>query len=236
MLVEIADGEVYTIDAIMGKFNGEYGFHIGNELAAQVRDLLFDVSQMPVNIFEAKPERAVGFDEVLAAVLPDDASGELRDALSGRGVKCPYLQKPETTRTALPRSMALRGREQMKDYIAIQRRNGKLQESRDYWQGQTRRTRRVTTDKKAVSPPPETAYPELRGRHRGEGHQETSRASMTTFASGYDGKDELTYTEARRRAEAIAMKAGGQRCGRGRDLRAVQRPAGVSAVHHPVPL
>ena len=70
----------------MGKFNGEYGFHIGNELAAQVRDLLFDVSQMPVNIFEAKPERAVGFDEVLAAVLPDDASGELRDALSGRGV------------------------------------------------------------------------------------------------------------------------------------------------------
>ena len=86
MLVEIADGEVYTIDAIMGKFNGEYGFHIGNELAAQVRDLLFDVSQMPVNIFEAKPERAVGFDEVLAAVLPDDASGELRDALSGRGV------------------------------------------------------------------------------------------------------------------------------------------------------
>ena len=86
MLVEIADGEVYTIDAIMGKFNGEYGFHIGNELAAQVRDLFFDVSQMPVNIFEAKPERAVGFDEVLAAVLPDDASGELRDALSGRGV------------------------------------------------------------------------------------------------------------------------------------------------------
>lgn len=28
----------------------------------------------------------MGFDEVLAAVLPDDASGELRDALSGRGV------------------------------------------------------------------------------------------------------------------------------------------------------
>ena len=42
-------------------------------------------------------------------------------------------------------------REQMKDYIAIQRRNGKLQESRDYWQGQTRRTQRVTTDKKAVT-------------------------------------------------------------------------------------
>lgn len=86
ILVEIADGGTYTIDSIMGKFNEEYGYHISNELAAKVRDLLFDVSRMPVNLFEAKPERAVGFDEVLAAVVPDDSSGELRSALSGRGV------------------------------------------------------------------------------------------------------------------------------------------------------
>lgn len=86
ILVEIADGGTYTIDSIMRKFNEEYGYRISNELAAKVRDLLFDVSQMPVNLFEAKPERAVGFDEVLAAVVPDDSSGELRSALSGRGV------------------------------------------------------------------------------------------------------------------------------------------------------
>ena len=86
ILVEIADGGTYTIDSIMGKFNEEYGYHISNELAAKVPDLLFDVSRMPVNLFEAKPERAVGFDEVLAAVVPDDSSGELRSALSGRGV------------------------------------------------------------------------------------------------------------------------------------------------------
>lgn len=86
ILVEIADGGTYTIDSIMRKFNEEYGYRISNELAAKARDLLFDVSQMPVNLFEAKPERAVGFDEVLAAVVPDDSSGELRSALSGRGV------------------------------------------------------------------------------------------------------------------------------------------------------
>ena len=86
ILVEIADGGTYTIDSIMRKFNEEYGYRISNELAAKVRDLLFDVSQMPVNLFEAKPERAVGFDEVLAAVVPDDSSSELRSALSGRGV------------------------------------------------------------------------------------------------------------------------------------------------------
>ena len=229
MLVEIADGEIYTIDAIMGKFNGEYGFHIGNELAAQVRDLLFDVSQMPVNIFEAKPERAVGFDEVLAAVLPDDASGELRDALSGRGVnvltykagddadRIAKVNGVEGARFSLKEDTVSKNyaaileenellREQMKDYIDLQRRNGKLQESRDYWQGQTRRTKRVTTDKKAVS---RAARELIRsyGADLDAGDIAQDLQSLYDYlASGYDGKDELTYTEARRRAEAIAEK------------------------------
>ena len=229
MLVEIADGEVYTIDAIMGKFNGEYGFHIGNELAARVRDLLFDVSQMPVNIFEAKPERAVGFDEVLAAVLPDDASGELRDALSGRGVnvltykagddadRIAKVNGVEGARFSLKEDTVSKNyaaileenellREQMKDYIDLQRRNGKLQESRDYWQGQTRRTKRVTTDKKAVS---RAARELIRsyGADLDAGDITQDLQSLYDYlASGYDGKDELTYTEARRRAEAIAEK------------------------------
>lgn len=227
MLVEIADGEVYTIDAIMGKFNGEYGFHIGNELAAQVRDLLFDVSQMPVNIFEAKPERAVGFDEVLAAVLPDDASGELRDALSGRGVnvltykagddadRIAKVNGVEGARFSLKEDTVSKNyaaileenellREQMKDYIAIQRRNGKLQESRDYWQGQTRRTRRVTTDKKAVTAAAKQLIQNYGADIAVKDIQGDLQSLYDYIASGYDGKDELTYTEARRRAEDIA--------------------------------
>lgn len=41
-------------------------------------------------------------------------------------------------------------REQTKDYLALQRRNRALEASRDYWQGQTRRSQQVTTDRKAV--------------------------------------------------------------------------------------
>ena len=41
-------------------------------------------------------------------------------------------------------------REQTKDYLALRRRNRALEASRDYWQGQTRRSRQVTTDRKAV--------------------------------------------------------------------------------------
>lgn len=86
ILMEIADGGNYTIDSIMRRLNEEYHYHVGNELAAKIRDLLFDVSQMPVNLFEAKPERSVHFDEVLAAVLPDNVGSGLSDDLLAAGV------------------------------------------------------------------------------------------------------------------------------------------------------
>lgn len=99
-------------------------------------------------------------------------------------------------------------REQMKDYIAIQRRNGKLQESRDYWQGQTRRSQQVTTDRKAV----EKAAKALVKRYGAElsaeevqGIQSKLQRLYDYMASGRDGKDELTYSEARRRAEEIGQ-------------------------------
>lgn len=95
-------------------------------------------------------------------------------------------------------------REQMKDYIAIRRRNGKLQESRDYWQGQTRRTQRVTTDKKAVTAAAKQLIQNYGADIAVKDIQGDLQSLYDYIASGYDGKDELTYTEARRRAEVIA--------------------------------
>ena len=96
-------------------------------------------------------------------------------------------------------------REQMKDYIAIQRRNGTLQESRDYWRGQTRRTRRVTTDKKAVTAAAKQLIQNYGADIAVKDIQRDLQSLYDYIASGYDGKDELTYTEARRRAEDIAQ-------------------------------
>ena len=42
---------------------------------------------MPVGYFEAKPQRAVPFDEVLAAVVPNDISEELRNGLAKAGIQ-----------------------------------------------------------------------------------------------------------------------------------------------------
>lgn len=97
-------------------------------------------------------------------------------------------------------------REQTKDYLALQRRNRALEASRDYWQGQTRRTQQVTTDRKAV----EKAAKALVKRYGAElsaeevqGIQSKLQHLYDYMASGREGKDELTYSEARRRAEEI---------------------------------
>lgn len=85
VLMEIADSGKYSVENIERVFS-EYRYNIGETLANDVRELLFDVSQMPVYIFEAKPERVVRFDEVLAAILPDDADPSLADSLRAAGI------------------------------------------------------------------------------------------------------------------------------------------------------
>lgn len=60
---------------------------IKSDTAGKVLQLYEDISNMPTGYFEAKPQRAVGFDEVLAAVIPNDASAEVKAALENAGVR-----------------------------------------------------------------------------------------------------------------------------------------------------
>ena len=50
-------------------------------------ELVNDIRNMPVGYFEAKPQRAVGFDEVATAIIPNNASAELKQRLNDNGVK-----------------------------------------------------------------------------------------------------------------------------------------------------
>lgn len=391
ILMETSKGK-RTVDAIMRAFSKE-GYKISSQTAQDIQAVYQAAAEMPTGYFEAKPRRAVGFDEVLAAVIPDDSSKKLRDGLEQAGVRMleyktgddadrlakinsvegarfslkstdnkgrkltaeqqgyfrdsvirddqghlmvmyhgtrnggftvfdggkdyfyftnnrkyaytfegrkangqlypstkadmeaglispqryevylnvtnPFIAEQDVVEDALywDRSLAqqlrdrgydalmvedmsqvivlspeqiknvtnktptsdpdirysLKGgsdilqenaalqeenrllREQMKDYIAIQRRNGKLQESRDYWQGQTRRTQRVTTDKKAVTAAAKQLIQNYGADIAVKDIQGDLQSLYDYIASGYDGKDELTYTEARRRAEDIAQ-------------------------------
>ena len=225
ILMETSKGK-RTVDAIMRAFSKE-DYKISSQTAQDIQAVYRAAAEMPTGYFEAKPQRAVGFDEVLAAVIPDDSSEKLRDGLERAGVRMlEYKTGDDADRLAKINSVdnarfslkagtesksvaALQEenrllREQMKDYIAIQRRNGKLQESRDYWRGQTRRTQRVTTDKKAVTAAAKQLIQNYGADIAVKDIQGDLQSLYDYIASGYDGKDELTYTEARRRAEDIA--------------------------------
>lgn len=225
ILMETSKGK-RTVDAIMRAFSKE-GYKISSQTAQDIQAVYRAAAEMPTGYFEAKPQRAVGFDEVLAAVIPDDSSKKLRDGLEQAGVRMlEYKTGDDADRLAKINSVedarfslkagtesksvaALQEenrllREQMKDYIAIQRRSGKLQESRDYWKGQTRRTQRVTTDKKAVTAAAKQLIQNYGADIAVKDIQGDLQSLYDYIASGYDGKDELTYTEARRRAEGIA--------------------------------
>lgn len=226
ILMETSKGK-RTVDAIMRAFSKE-GYKISSQTAQDIQAVYQAAAEMPTGYFEAKPQRAVGFDEVLAAVIPDDSSKKLRDGLEQAGVRLlEYKTGDDADRLAKINSVegarfSLKGRdilqenaalqeenrllrEQMKDYIAIQRRSGKLQESLDYWQGQTRRTRRLTTDKKAVTAAAKQLIQNYGADIAVKDIQGDLQSLYDYIASGYDGKDELTYTEARRRAEDIAQ-------------------------------
>lgn len=226
ILMETSKGK-RTVDAIMRAFSKE-GYKISSQTAQDIQAVYQAAAEMPTGYFEAKPQRAVGFDEVLAAVIPDDSSQKLRDGLEQAGVRTlEYKTGDDADRLAKINSVddarfSLKAgtesksvaslqeenrllREQMKDYIALQRRNGKLQESRDYWQGQTRRTQRVTTDKKAVTAAAKQLIQNYGADIAVNDIQGDLQSLYDYIASGYDGKDELTYTEARRRAEDIAQ-------------------------------
>lgn len=225
ILMETSKGK-RTVDAIMRAFSKE-GYKISSQTAQDIQAVYQAAAEMPTGYFEAKPQRAVGFDEVLAAVIPDDSSEKLRDGLEQAGVRMlEYKTGDDADRLAKINSVdnarfslkagtesksvaALQEenrllREQMKDYIALQKRSGQLQESRDYWRGQTRRTQRVTTDKKAVTAAAKQLIQNYGADIAVKDIQGDLQSLYDYIASGYDGKDELTYTEARRRAEDIA--------------------------------
>jgi hypothetical protein len=63
-----------------------YSDHIVDDLV----ELVDDIRDMPASYFEAKPQRAVGFDEVATAIIPDNASDELKAKLAENNI--PFVE------------------------------------------------------------------------------------------------------------------------------------------------
>lgn len=101
---------------------------------------------------------------------------------------------------------SLKGTENAQELAALKRENETLRERVDYWKSQTRRSEGVRTDSKSV----EKAAKELTRRYGAEidsGEITGDLASLYDYiARGGDETGELTYTEARSRADAISQR------------------------------
>ena len=100
ILMQAAQGKQTA--AAIGKAFAKEGYTIGKDTAQMILNLYKSVAAIPTGYFEAKPQRAVGFDEVRAAILPDNASSALIDSLKETGIDVKlYKAGDDAQRTAL---------------------------------------------------------------------------------------------------------------------------------------
>ena len=86
IITEICESGRYGLSDIQSTF-GKYSMEVNDDIALELKQLIYDITQMPVNLFEAKPERAVGFEEVAAVLVPDDTNADLLSGIENAGMR-----------------------------------------------------------------------------------------------------------------------------------------------------
>lgn len=84
VMMQAASGK-QTEAAIRRAFSQE-GYSISDSTAREIREVFRAAAALPTGYFEAKPQRAVRFDEAKAVIVPDDISRTLKEQLESAGV------------------------------------------------------------------------------------------------------------------------------------------------------
>ena len=101
---------------------------------------------------------------------------------------------------------SLKGTENAQELAALKRENETLRQRVDYWKGQTRRSEGVRTDSRSVQQAAKKLVKDY-GAEIDSSEITGDLASLYDYiARGGDESGELTYTEARSRADAIAQR------------------------------
>lgn len=88
----ILDAAKKPTEANVKKILTKYGHKVTDAQAKEISDVIKEIKKMPVNMFEAKPQRVVGYDEVAYWILPDNASEETRKRIEKVSETAPILE------------------------------------------------------------------------------------------------------------------------------------------------
>lgn len=86
--VDIIEACENPTKANLEKVLDKYGWKASEKDIKELYDIITITRNMPVKMFEAKPQRVVNFDEIKTVILPDNTSNELKTALDERNI--PY--------------------------------------------------------------------------------------------------------------------------------------------------
>lgn len=93
-----------------------------------------DIRSLPAAYFEAKPQRAVNFNEIYTAVIPDNSSDELIDRLDDNGIRyIKYEAGNDQNRVDIINSLddVKFSRREQKDYDTLLKENAQLQQANE---------------------------------------------------------------------------------------------------------
>lgn len=145
--------------------------------------------------------RSEGYDGV--AIRDEEFGGNSYIALSSEQIKRVDNKAPTADQDI---RHSLKGTENAQELAALKRENETLRQRVDYWKGQTRRSEGVRTDSRSV----QQAANKLVKDYSAEIDSSEIAGDLAKLydyiARGGDETGELTYTEARSRADAIAQR------------------------------
>lgn len=193
-----------TVNGILRELKTWRRFNATQQIAEDIYNLSQDIANAPTAYFEAKPRRAVGFDEVAAVVMPRAGNAELKSQLEARGVQVlTYNANKDGDR--LKKINSVKDiRFSMKEQNDLLRENAKLKAVNQALREQFKTTRFSKVDKKALD---SFAKKLLRDYQSGADIDDTRTALddlYTYIANGEDGEG-ATWEAAYRKAFDAAM-------------------------------
>lgn len=83
-----------TKSGLMNRLKKEASFiNYSDIVVDDLWNLMLDIQSMPTGYFEAKPQRAVKFNEIKAVVIPGDSSEELKELLNSNNINTIFYDK-----------------------------------------------------------------------------------------------------------------------------------------------
>ena len=98
LIQEAAGKKNFSEDSVRNVFEEFPYWKVSEDNIKEITQIIEETRDMPVDMFEAKPQRVVGYDEIAAAVVPSNTDQQVLDALENRGI--PVVTYDETQENA----------------------------------------------------------------------------------------------------------------------------------------